>query len=155
MARRRSHTSAHDAGDTQDDRAVRGGVVDHRFVRRSIIDKVRSGQLAPHDVCDAHPDLRRAAIAYGVPSRVRCPICERATTVRVTYVFGPRLPRSGKCVTKESELRALDVGRTVYSSYVVEVCRECWWHHLLRMVPLGGFVPRRKDSSEKRRTTTS
>ena len=154
MARRRN-TSAQQTTHAPDDRAVRGGIVDHRFVRRGVIDKVRSGQLAPHDVCDAHPDLRRAAIAYGVPSRVRCPICERAMTVRVTYVFGPRLPRSGKCVTKEAELRALDVGRTVYSSYVVEVCRECWWHNLLKMVPLGGFVPRRATSAEKRRTTTS
>lgn len=140
------HESARRASGATDERSIRGGVVDHRFVRRDVIDKVRSGQLAPHDVCDAHPDLRRAAAAYGVPSRVRCPICEQAMTVRVTYVFGPRLPKSGRCVSKESDLASYDVGRTVYSSYVVEVCRECWWHHLLRMVPLGGIVPRRATS---------
>ena len=146
MTRRRSQDSVRQPSDAPDERSVRGGVVDHRFVRRSVIDKVRSGQLAPHDVCDAHPDLRRAAVAYGVPSRVRCPICEQVMTVRVTYVFGPRLPKSGRCVTKESELASYDVGRTVYASYVVEVCRECWWHHLLRMVPLGGFTRRHATS---------
>ncbi|MEZ5166145.1 MAG: hypothetical protein R2695_06530 [Acidimicrobiales bacterium] len=32
-------------------------------------------------------------------------ICEAEALVEVTYVFGPRLPKHGRCVTSDKELR--------------------------------------------------
>lgn len=50
----------------------------------------------------------------------------------VTYVFGPRLPSHGRCITKRSELRAISKRRGEFAAYVVEVCPECAWNHLAR-----------------------
>jgi hypothetical protein len=113
-------------------------VVDHRLARRALISEYRKGRLARHQVCDAHPELVRAAREVGSPSSVDCPICEDDKLVLVTYVFGPRLPPFGRCITNARELAQLDKRREPLTAYVVEVCRSCSWHHLLRVLPLGG-----------------
>jgi hypothetical protein len=92
-------------------------------------------------VCDAHPDLMRAARNFGDATDVRCPICVADNVVLVTYVFGPRLPSHGRCVTKPNELeefrRLAQRGASGdYTAYVVEACRSCAWHHLLRSLPM-------------------
>src|SRR5207344_1825916 len=85
-------------------RGVAAGVVDHRLARRTLIDEYRRGRLARHQVCDAHPELIRAARMIGRPTSSDCPICGAAKLVLVTYVFGPRLPAHGRCVTSTREL---------------------------------------------------
>ena len=114
------------------------GVIDHRLARRALINEYRKGRLAKHQVCDAHPELVRAARQIGDTTSVDCPICEDDKLVLVTYVFGPRLPPFGRCVTTRKELAALNSRSDDLSAYVVEVCRECSWHHLLRVLPVGG-----------------
>ena len=52
--------------------------------------------------------------------------------VVVTYVFGPRLPSAGRCVTSSAELRALAARRGSFAAYEVEVCTGCRWNHLSR-----------------------
>ena len=56
----------------------------------------------------------------------------------VTYVFGSRLPAHGRCVSSRAEMAALDARADDLTAYVVEACVECRWHHLLRVLPLGG-----------------
>jgi Family of unknown function (DUF5318) len=114
------------------------GVVDHRLARRALINEYRKGRLARHQVCDAHPELVRAARSVGEESALDCPICEDDKLVLVTYVFGPRLPPFGRCISQRRELLQLDKRSEPLSAYVVEVCRTCSWHHLLRVLPLGG-----------------
>jgi hypothetical protein len=114
------------------------GVVDHRLARRALITEYRKGRLARHQVCDAHPELVRAAKGIGRETRTECPICEEDRLVHVTYVFGPRLPPSGKCISEPGEMAALDRRADQLTAYVVEVCRSCSWHHLVRTVPIGG-----------------
>jgi hypothetical protein len=114
------------------------GVVDHRLARRFLVSEYRKGRLARHQVCDAHPELIRAARALGEETRVDCPICEDDKLVLLTYVFGPRLPAHGRCITAKSELDALSRRTETLTAYVVEVCRSCTWHHLLRVVPIAG-----------------
>lgn len=116
----------------------RPGIVDHRLARRALITEYRKGRLARHQVCDAHPELLRAARSVGEPTTTECPICEDATLVFVTYVFGPRLPPFGRCVTTKKELAQLGRRRDQLTAYLVEVCPACSWHHLLRTAPLGG-----------------
>jgi hypothetical protein len=118
--------------------AIRGaasappGEIDYRLARQAVISEFRKGRLAQHDVCDAHPELRRAAQECAEPSRLRCPICEDANLVLVTYVFGPRLPAHGRCVTSKAELRSLAKRPGELAAYVVEVCPDCHWNHLAR-----------------------
>jgi hypothetical protein len=118
------------------------GVIDYRLARRALLTEYRKGRLARHQVCDAHPELVRAAREVGSPTRVECPVCtERAgegtTLVLVTYVFGPRLPAHGRCITQKTELAKLDQRNDSLTAYVVEVCPDCHWHHLTRSYALG------------------
>lgn len=98
-----------------------------------LINQVRLGRLRREEVCDAHPELIRAAVNVGTETSTTCPICELANLRIVTYVFGHRLPAHGRCVTSAAELRRLaqrpDGEAT---AYMVEACPGCRWHHLLR-----------------------
>lgn len=108
------------------------GEIDYRLARQAVISEFRKGRLAQHDVCDAHPELRRAAQECREATREACPICEDANLVLVTYVFGPRLPAHGRCITSRTELRALAKRSGQFAAYVVEVCPACHWNHLAR-----------------------
>ena len=102
-----------------------------------LINQVRLGRLRRDEVCDAHPELIRAAGNVGTETKTVCPICEETNLRIVTYVFGHRLPAHGRCVTSAEELRRLasrDGCET--TAYMVEACTACRWHHLLRVWPL-------------------
>ncbi|MFV2039003.1 MAG: DUF5318 family protein [Acidimicrobiales bacterium] len=108
------------------------GDVDYRLARMAVINDYRSGRLDTADVCDAHPELRRAAAEYSVPTRDDCPICEDTTLALVSYVFGPRLPAHGRCVNSLTELDRIRKRKGAFTCYVVEVCPGCAWNHLRR-----------------------
>jgi len=114
------------------------GQVDYRLARNAVISEFRKGRLGRPDVCDAHPELVRAAREIGRPTTDECPICEDAQLVLVSYVFGPRLPAHGRCVTTQKELTVFARKTVVNTCYVVEVCPECSWNHLARIFTLGG-----------------
>lgn len=118
-------------------RGAGGGVVDHRLARRHLINEFRRGRLRQDQVCDAHPELIRAARNVGSESRVVCPICQESPLRLVTYVFGPRLPSHGRCVSTAKEMAAINQRGDDLTAYVVEACVECRWHHLLRVLPVG------------------
>ncbi len=127
--------------------ALRGaarGVVDHRLARRHLINEFRRGRLRQDQVCDAHPELIRAARNIGAESRTTCPICQQVKLRLVTYVFGSRLPSSGRCVSTAKEMATLNERSDDLTAYVVEACTECRWHHLLRILPVGGVRTRRR-----------
>jgi hypothetical protein len=121
------------------------GQIDYRLVRKHTVDEFKRGRLSRIDVCDAQPELLRAARNCGRPSQQTCPICDEEQVVLVSFVFGPRLPAHGRCITSAKELDRL--GRRVGESacYVVEVCPACAWNHLLRSFPLGGRRPVERD----------
>jgi hypothetical protein len=118
------------------------GAIDFRLMRRSIISEFRKGRLAQHEVCDAHPELIRAAMHVGRSAQERCPICEDADLVLVTYVFGSRLPAHGRCITSQAELAKLARSTPELHCYVVEVCPGCRWNHLARTYLLGRALAR-------------
>jgi hypothetical protein len=108
------------------------GEIDYRLARQSVISEFRKGRLAKHEVCDAHPELVRAARNVGEESSQECPICEDANVVLVSYVFGPRMPAHGRCVTTKAEMKRLTRTKDDLACYVVEVCPACSWNHLAR-----------------------
>lgn len=113
------------------------GVVDYRLARQQVIQQFRKGRLSRLDVCDAHPELRRAAKGVGQPTSETCPICEDEALALVTYAFGPRLPAGGRCITTAAELTKLSRGKAQVTCYVVEVCPACAWNHLARVFHVG------------------
>ncbi len=114
------------------------GVVDHQLARRALINEFKRGRINRETVCDAHPELIRAAKNLGEPSKTVCPICEQVNVVLVTYVFGHGLPKHGKCVIDRKDIEKLQRTGHEYAAYVVEACPECRWHHLLRVLPIVG-----------------
>jgi hypothetical protein len=113
-------------------------VVDYRLARQQVISEYRKGRLSRLDICDAHPELRRAAVGASQPTQETCPICEDENVALVTYAFGPRLPAGGRCITSARDLAKLSRGKAQVACYVVEVCPGCAWNHLNRVFYVGG-----------------
>lgn len=120
-----------------------GRVTDYRIAKRALVQAVSTGEVRVADVCDAHPELLRAARNVGRPTERQCPICaladERAAiptddapSLRlVTYVFGDDLKRrSGVVVWSRDELDELSDTHRSFTAYVVECCLVCGWNHL-------------------------
>jgi hypothetical protein len=123
------------------------GHVDYRLARNSVVSEFRKGRLSRLDICDAHPELLRAAANVGEESREDCPICEESKVRLVSYVFGSRLPPSGRCVTTKGELaRLAQLSGGDLACYVVEVCPNCSWNHLAQTFSLGRRGSTAKES---------
>lgn len=121
------------------------GTVDYRLARRAVLAEYRKGRLSQSEICDAHPELRRAAQLYSRPTTEPCPICADHELVLVTYVFGPTLPAFGRCVATLKELSSLTKSarrhKQPFTCYVVEVCPACSWNHLAKVFPLAPVRP--------------
>jgi hypothetical protein len=126
------------------------GFTDYRMAKRALVRQVTEGMVSVTDVCDAHPDLLRAARNIGTPSDRQCPICELAdrraaiptdesSSLRlVTYVFGSDLRRkSGIPVWNREELLDLAADHRSFTAYTVECCLVCGWNHLHESVLMG------------------
>lgn len=113
-------------------RGARPGAIDYRLARRHLVNEYKRGRLGRVDVCDAHPELIRAAENLGHVSDTMCPICEEAPLVYVSYVFGHRLPAHGRCISTAKEMAKLTRSHDELACYVVEVCATCRWNHLAR-----------------------
>src|ERR1700744_4655344 len=112
--------------------------VEYRIVRNGLVKEVERGRVQKIDVCDAHPELLRAARNVGRPTKESCPICDQCRLVKVTFVFGAKLPAGGRCPGTAAELAQLCRRPEPVLCYEVEVCPECAWHHLMRKYPGGG-----------------
>ena len=102
----------------------------------------RLGKIGRAEVCDAHPELVRAARNLGEATDQECPICEKSNLRLVSYVYGDSLKAAnGRCVTNQDELDRLGEDCDEFACYVVEVCTECNWNHLTRSYLLGAATP--------------
>lgn len=126
--------------------------VDYRLARRSVLAAVRRGLLATTDVCDAHPELLRAGRNIGTVDDTPCPICSHESLRRVRYVYGDDLrSNNGRVVYPEEWLTELAATHDRFTCYVVEVCIDCAWNHLLQSFSAGRAVaPAPLRSSGKR-----
>ena len=123
------------------------GEIDYRLARHRTLAELRRGRLARHEVCDAHPELVRAARNVGEETDQPCPVCEAANVVLVSYVFGPGMPPQGRCVTTKAEMTKLRRGSAELACYVVEVCPACSWNHLARTFLVQPIRPRKTRSA--------
>ena len=113
-------------------------VVDYALKRRSLLAEVYSGRTGVSEVCDANPYLLRAAKYHGEPTETPCPVCKKTKLIHVTYTYGDAFPKetSGR-VRATVELAALERQYAEFAVYVVEVCRDCAWNHLVTSYVLG------------------
>lgn len=133
------------------DPRLRGlGQVEYRLARDSIIREFQRGRLSRLDVCDAQSELLRVARNLGRVSETTCPICEESPLVHVSFAFGPRLPPGGRALGSNAELLGLARSNEDVAFYVVEVCTECGWNHLVRMFTSAAARRRPLSSSAKR-----
>ncbi len=125
--------------------------MDYSLARRSAIASVRRGMLDTNDVCDAHPELLRAAKNIGEEIEIPCPICSHETLKAVRYVYGSELKRnSGRVVYPSEWLVELAENHEEFTCYEVEVCLDCSWNHLVRAYQAGTRFGKPKSARERR-----
>ena len=113
------------------------GQVDFRLARNTVLKELRRGRLSRLDVCDAHPELIRTARSMGRPAPEPCPVCRATSLVQVSYAFGANLPKGGHPFANATELAKVSRRAREVACYVVEVCPECSWNHLVRTFTAG------------------
>jgi hypothetical protein len=111
--------------------------IDYRMAKRAVLRDLRRGMLSRIDVCDAHPELVRAAKHIGQETKEVCPVCDEAGLRLVVYTYGKDLKRSSGYPRPASDLRELRRSIGEFVCYVVEVCMECSWNHLVRSFVTG------------------
>ncbi|MCA1832469.1 MAG: DUF5318 domain-containing protein [Actinobacteria bacterium] len=111
--------------------------IDYRMAKIATLRDVRKGRVSRFDVCDAHPELLRAAKHIGQLTSDICPICEKEELRLVVYTYGKALKRRNGSVRRAQELRALRREVDEFVCYVVEVCTGCYWNHLVRSFVTG------------------
>lgn len=115
-----------------------GPVVDYTLARRSTLASLRRGGLDTTDVCDAHPELLRAGKHIGEDAAAPCPVCSHESLRWVRYVYGDELKRNnGRVVYPADWLQELATTYDHFTCYVVEVCLDCSWNHLVRAYSAG------------------
>ena len=67
------------------------GVIDYTLAKRALLRDAQVGVLGLTDICDAHPELIRAARHVGEPTRNDCPVCGKVKLVLLAYVYGDDL----------------------------------------------------------------
>ena len=120
------------------------GVVHYPQQRRALLEALRGGRAFDGlDVCDADPYLVKAARFHGVTSADPCPVCRRVDLIHVTYVYGDQLGHVSGWAVDPGRLDDLAMRTGDFRVYVVEVCTECRWNHLITSYSLGDGVRRR------------
>ena len=118
-------------------------VVDYSLQRRATLHALTRGGALATDVCDADPYLLRAAKFHGLATDRLCPVCRRTQLTELRYVYGDELgPYQGR-IKSERELEAMAREHGEFRVYVVEVCQDCSWNHLVASFVLGDGVPRK------------
>jgi hypothetical protein len=105
-------------------------VIDFTLAKRALLRDAQIGVLGLTDICDAHPELMRAAKHVGEPTKHDCPVCSAAKLVLLAYVYGDGLrQQNGRVWSIDTGLR-MTAAHPGASCYVVEVCTHCQWNHL-------------------------
>jgi hypothetical protein len=106
------------------------GVIDYTLAKRALLRDAQVGVIGMTDICDAHPELVRAARHVGEPTKKDCPVCGKVKLVLLAYVYGDTLrDQNGRVWSIETGLKTAAANPGA-ACYVFEVCTECHWNHL-------------------------
>ena len=106
------------------------GAVDYTLAKRALLREFRTGLLSRLDVCDAHPELLRAAKYVGHKTHKACPVCGTEDLRLLAYVYADDLRADNGRVWELSEAHNVAAAHRGGACYVVEVCTRCHWNHL-------------------------
>ena len=126
--------------------------VDYSLQRRRTLAELQGAlrTMVSHDALDADPMLVRAALHHGTLSTVRCPVSNCRQLLRLNYTFGDQLGQYSGRIKSDEELEQMENEYGEFTVYVVEVCSECGWNHVIESYQLGDGKTRKPP----RRTTT-
>ena len=105
-------------------------MVDFTLAKRALLREYRRGLISKLDICDAHPELMRAARNVGEDTTLECPVCDTPGLRRLAYVYADELRQDNGRVWTLEEALELTAGCRSGTCYVVEVCTDCSWNHL-------------------------
>jgi len=111
--------------------------IDYSLKRRATLVSYFKGAQAKVDICDADPYLRLAAKHHGEAVERPCPICRKAEMVVLHYAFGDQLGQYSGRIKNEVELAEMQSEYGEFRVYVVEICTDCHWNHLVSSFLLG------------------
>ncbi|MGI8426780.1 MAG: DUF5318 family protein [Actinomycetota bacterium] len=133
------------------------GVIDYRLAKRAVLEGFRRGSLDRMDICDAHPQLMRAAHNIGIKTEGTCPVCAHQSLRQVKYVYGDELKHlSGRPVYPEGWELSLSREFGEFRCYTIEVCVDCAWNHLAACQLMGRrFKPAGPKAAGQRSRRTS
>ncbi len=106
------------------------GVIDYTLAKRALLRRARAGMLSTFEICDAHPELMRAAKHVGEPATRDCPVCRRRDLRLLAYVYADALKQNSGRVWALDTALLMTAKVHGASCYVVEVCTSCQWNHL-------------------------
>jgi hypothetical protein len=130
-------------------------VIDYALARRATLADLAHGRVGAADVCDAHPDLLRAARYYGERTETRCPVCRKDRLTRVTYAYGDELQHASGRARSTRSLELLAARYAHLRIYVVEVCRSCGWNHLCQSYLTGAAAGEGAHPAPDERASTA
>jgi hypothetical protein len=129
-----------------------GRAVDYTLAKQDVLRRYKTGRVPRADICDAHPELVRAASSVGVNLDVECPVCEKNALKRISYVFGPSLRRYNGRICTPERMEMLLRNHDEFVCYEVEVCVDCYWNHLVRSFVTGrAYAPDRRTAAKEAR----
>ena len=105
-------------------------MIDYTLAKRALLRNFRRGLLSRPDICDAHPELLRAAKYLGAEATQPCPVCDQFELRHLAYVYADGLNGKNGRAFEVAEGLALAAGQRGGACYVVEVCTGCSWNHL-------------------------
>ncbi|MFZ1362521.1 MAG: DUF5318 family protein [Candidatus Nanopelagicales bacterium] len=118
-------------------------IVDHTLTRRAALGSLVMAATGASDHLDPHPHLLRAAKNHGLEAGMPCPWCKEEESLKhLNYVYGDELGAYSGRLKTESELHEMATQHGEFRVYIVEVCIDCGWNHLVKSYVLGDGVPR-------------
>ena len=111
-------------GDRERGRRACLATIDYTLAKRALLSSVQTGLTSWTDVCDAHPELIRAAKHVGEQTRRDCPVCRKDKLRLVTYVYGDGLRHDN------GRVWPLDVGLSMAADRRIVVLRGRGVHDL-------------------------
>jgi len=119
--------------------------VDYSLQRRRTLAELSGAlrSLDSADALDADPMLIRAALNHGELTERRCPVFGDARLIELRYVFGDQLGQYSGRIKSIPELEEMETQFGEFTVYVVEVCPQCGWNHLVESYVLGDGQPRK------------